>query len=108
MLSNLAYENYGLDVFSNTCLPSLEDTDNGFLYPNPILGEFNYIVFQKEATSARLRVFSINGALIKDQDVELNKGYNKLLISDLNVQSGVYFIEILSSLGREVNRFIVE
>ena len=53
-------------------------------------------------------MFSINGALIKDQDVELNKGYNKLLVSDLNVQSGVYFIEILSSLGREVNRFIVE
>ena len=73
------------------------DNDAPFLiYPNPSNGEYN-IRFKSREKIARISVYNSQGRLLKDsefKDVEF-------LRFNINYPSGVYFINVITSSGRQ-------
>ncbi len=96
--SNISITLYG--VTENTA--SAESFDNLKLniYPNPANDVLN--ITSELATIQTVSVVDLNGRTVKQ--VELNKTYSQINVSDLN--SGVYMLNIQTEEGKTVKKFV--
>ena len=77
------------------------------LYPNPTLNEL--FIKINDATYKSINVYSINGALINNIEIERVNQLNSSSIVSMNTSSlvsGIYLLEILTGNGKEALRFI--
>ena len=66
-------------------------------YPNPSTGAFQVILNDKHLVgSGILRVKDTKGAVILNRTIETKPGINILSLTDLNLEPGVYFIQIVN------------
>lgn len=78
-------------------------------YPNPVRanGFLNLVIIAPEAINCQLKMFSVNGAMIKAQTVSLQAGENKLNIPVGNLQSGVYVLQSIVPGAKGATRKIL-
>lgn len=70
-------------------------------YPNPVQKYFNLKITNYRASNARLTIIDVNGKVIREEDVRLNRGENQLNF-ELNdeVANGLYTIILRAEGGR--------
>ena len=69
-------------------------------YPNPVQKYFNLIIETKRASNATLSIYGLNGKLVSEDKVQLEKGKNELNfeLSD-QLANGLYVISLTSDTG---------
>ena len=83
------------DVINANC----SGATKGFFsaYPNPSTGAFQVILNDKHLVgSGILSVKDTKGAVILNRTIEIKPGINILILTDLNLEPGVYFIQIVN------------
>jgi len=81
--------------------PVFEFSDYFKLYPNPTEYQLNFII-EKEIEVRTFTIYNVSGQLIKT--IPIIKNTTAIDVS--NLQSGVYFINVLSDKGNFYSRFI--
>jgi hypothetical protein len=69
------------------------------LYPNPNNGDFNVTISSPVQKSAQITLFSSEGKLIQDEQVDLTFGENLFPISLESISTGIYFVHL--TIGSE-------
>lgn len=67
------------------------------LFPNPTSGESTLQFRLAEAQPCHLRLFDLNGRLIRSQDLDGYAGDNSVVLEMGNLQAGVYLVEVRSA-----------
>ena len=80
------------------------------VYPNPISNEANFSIeiFTSNETSAIIDLVDLKGNMIKEWDVKLTEGKNKITNSLDNIASGMYLLSIKSNSFIGFKRVIVK
>lgn len=73
------------------------------LYPNPVVNELNLIF--ENTLSKNISIVNAQGQVISSYQKYTEK---ELLLSHLNLASGMYFVSVLDALGSSSVKFIVE
>ena len=69
--------------------------------PNPAV---NFITIQGHPSTATLRIHALNGQLIRE---ELLTGMDRGQRIDLNLENGIYFVELISGTERATRRLVI-
>ncbi len=76
------------------------------LYPNPSAnGNVNINLNLEKASNISIAVMDINGRIVSSQEVNLGTGLNTVQLSNLN--TGLYFVEVVSDYGVSKTKIIV-
>lgn len=67
----------------------------GELYPNPAREQATIDIWMEESASLQLRVYSVSGQMVKDLKFDLDKGTNRLNIHLSDMNSGIYYINLV-------------
>jgi endoglucanase len=105
MLSKFA----GIGCTTSTGIPNLNSkTTNGNLklYPNPAEDKL-YISFNNETSTSQCSIYSVTGQLIETKN-HSTKGINIAEINISHLPSGIYFVELNNSTGKQTARFVKE
>jgi hypothetical protein len=73
------------------------------VYPNPTTDLLIVQDNSDQYESSRLRIFDIRGALYLDREFS---DYTEVSMSSLNLQKGIYLLEISSPAGRETRKIV--
>lgn len=73
------------------------------IFPNPSNGEFNLTVNSGEIKTYQLRVISISGQVVHQDQINNSQ---KQMIDITNQPSGVYFVHLISDIGTSIVRII--
>ncbi|WP_346861032.1 BACON domain-containing protein [uncultured Draconibacterium sp.] len=109
---SLTINQLGIDAKSTQVVTSQEliSFDNQLIkskmYPNPFSRELKIDLNKYKGEKVSLRIYDIQGRIIRNMDIELSEGLNSILwdAKDGNgrkVQSGMYLIQLQSDLRRE-------
>ncbi|MBN8702336.1 MAG: T9SS type A sorting domain-containing protein [Bacteroidetes bacterium] len=91
--------------FNNSFKTSMEENSLSLaVYPNPAKDELTVKTTLSEEETAVLTIYNYSGVVVKT--VTLNSAETKLAISEL--VSGIYFVELVSNEGKEVQKLIKE
>lgn len=88
----------------------VENDKNHFgmtVYPNPNTGDFTLTTELKKATDAAIKIYDISGNVVYSKSAFLPQGTRNMSM-DLNLQSGVYFIEVSAVHGAQRERLIIK
>ncbi len=64
------------------------------LAPNPTSGEFNLMIDAKVAEKFNLDIMDVTGRNVYKKDVDVVNGFNNVVVNDIKLQSGVYFVNL--------------
>ena len=79
------------------------DNNEVVLYPNPVITKLNYKLGNRTTFFGSVSVVDIYGRIIKNKKISTNEGE----ISVANLASGIYFIKITDTNGKEfINEFL--
>lgn len=96
--SNMTYIAYtGGNQPCYTAVGINENADTHFEYvlaPNPTSGEFNLMIDAKVAEKFNMDITDIAGRNVYRKDVDVVYGFNNLIVNDIKLQSGVYFVNL--------------
>ena len=103
---NVTYSTYFIDdVVIATAVPSTITIPEALAFnfgPNPAV---NYINVQGQPADALLKIHALNGQLVLEQKVNsLDRGQR----IDLNLDNGIYFVEISNGTLRSTQRLVVQ
>jgi len=78
------------------------------LAPNPTAGEFNLMIDAKVAEVFNLDITDVTGrnGLPKNMDVE--NGFNNILVNDIKLQSGVYFVNLKYKNEKITRKLVIQ
>ena len=76
------------------------------IYPNPVADAINMNVNLEESDDFQLRIIDQTGRLIRTNEITLNRGENRnqYQVSDLN--TGIYFLQLVNAEGVATQRFL--
>jgi hypothetical protein len=75
------------------------------LYPNPFSNTFSVELDVAENQTAVVKLYSINGQLMYEQDFNVTKGFNKISVAP-RVSKGVYMIYVVTNKNISINKII--
>lgn len=76
--------------------------------PNPVRGDMKLAVTARESSSATVYIAGVGGAILRQQQVQVNRGMTVFNIATSNLSKGTYLVELRMDNGeRRVMRFIV-
>lgn len=81
-----------------------ENIDNIKIYPNPLSNYPLTVKFNNSVGITRVRIYSINGR----QFSEKYTNQNMLIFDDLQLPSGIYFIQITNQEQKEMRKLVVK
>ena len=98
--------------FNYSGIVSVEMNKAGFdaitIFPNPVQFALQLKVQSSTTTNAQLSIYNLEGRLIKNRVIKLNKGINPITISDCKLDKGIYYTSLLLN-GHLINKsFIVK
>ena len=64
------------------------------IYPVPTSGNLNIVFESNSSGQIPIRILDLNGRLVFDEKRFVRNGENKVLIDDLNLENGIYFVQI--------------
>ncbi len=76
------------------------------LAPNPTSGEFYLMIDAKIAEKFNLDIMDIAGRSVYKRNVDVVNGFNNVVVNDLKLQSGVYFVN-LSYKNEKITRKLI-
>ncbi len=77
------------------------------LYPNPVKDNLQFGCILEEASSARIEIINMQGQkILMKNDLELQRGINKLDLNLDHIGSGIYLLHLITSEGLKTGRFI--
>ncbi len=79
------------------------------LYPNPVkVGEQIHLIMNVEkGETSELHFFNALGEKVSSETVILIEGRNNIILETANMEKGIYFIKLSTSMNNEVNRVVV-
>jgi hypothetical protein len=92
----------GKYVYSNTAVVTINNVVENPIQvnPNPFKNELTIKVVEQESTTASLFIIDANGKQVQSATIQLNKGENTSMLTDLDgLSSGIYFVHIITATG---------
>ena len=77
------------------------------VYPNPNAGNFTVTTDLKKASDATIKIFDISGKVVYNKFLALPQGTRNHSLN-LNLETGIYFLEVSASHGAQRERLIVK
>jgi hypothetical protein len=77
------------------------------LFPNPSTGKFNYSI-TAENGNYDLRILDVSGRSVYQKQIESKSGMLYGAINDVKLNSGIYFIELISEKGKWVKKLVIQ
>lgn len=71
---------------------------SNYIFPNPVVNNLNLFL----AENAQVSIFNMNGSMLFD--MQLNKGFNQILVDEF--PKGLYFIKIENRANKELIKFV--
>jgi PKD repeat protein len=78
------------------------------IVPNPNNGLFELNIISNTNKSYQLRLYSISGQIIMEDQINLRTGQNNKLVNLFGIEAGVYFLTILGEDGMARQNIIVQ
>lgn len=78
------------------------------LYPNPNEGIFTLELMSNQALNGLMTMVNIAGKTVKQNNVNMTRGTNKMMINASDLPSGIYFVKITTAQGEINQRVIVK
>jgi len=78
------------------------------LAPNPTSGEFYLMIDAKIAEKFNLEITDITGRNVYTRKVDVINGFNNVVVNDINLQSGVYFVNLIYKNEKITRKLIIE
>ena len=75
-----------------------------FLYPNPVKDMLNLSILSSKANNNNISIYNIKGQKIYSSDINIDKF--SLKISQLKLNSGIYYLKIQNTELNEIKRFL--
>ncbi|MCW3109628.1 MAG: hypothetical protein JWQ09_4134, partial [Segetibacter sp.] len=77
------------------------------VFPNPTSGQFSVRLNNFSGTKAEVILLSINGLLIERKTIELTGGKQKTTFNINNLNTGVYFVKVISDNGIQTEKVLL-
>lgn len=98
--------------FEKLLTSGIEDEPNDvdlILSPNPNRGAFNLNFDLKESSDVSIKVYDLNGQLVKETNLEeYRAGRNSVDLDAQELGSGFYLINVVTEEGTSVKRFVIQ
>lgn len=78
------------------------------LAPNPTSGEFYLMIDAKVAEQFNLDIIDVAGRNVYKRKVDVINGFNNVLINDIKLQSGIYFVNLNYKNEKITRKLIIE
>lgn len=106
---NGAVMSYGTLISSDmsdntTSLHNIETENKISVYPNPNQGQITISATNGDCIMSSLIVFNLTGFKV----MEINNLNKRIIDTELNLKTGIYFIKIISNKGFQIEKIIVE
>jgi len=106
---------YGNNLFvDNVNVTSFVGVEDGLdassilVYPNPNDGRFKVVVDKLPLGAANLSVIDLTGRSIFSQNVNGDGGYFTTELDLNKISSGIYYLQVQSSNGKQVKKLVIE
>lgn len=106
---------YGNNLFlDNVNVTSFVSVDGGLdassilVYPNPNDGRFKVVIEKLPLGAANLSVLDLTGRSIFAQNLNGDGGYFSTELDLNSISSGIYYLQIESSNGKQVKKLVIE
>lgn len=110
--SNMTYiANPTFPCYSNTVTAINEDHASSFEYvlaPNPTSGDFFLLINTNVSSKFNLDITDVTGRIVYRREVDVENGFNNVNIKDLNLNSGVYFVNLNYKNEKITRRLIIQ
>jgi photosystem II stability/assembly factor-like uncharacterized protein len=85
---------------------SVEETsikdEKQIVYPNPTNADFTLRYYADNNIQLNLKLISMNGSTIYEQQANVNNGLNEIIITPRNIAPGIYFVAVFDQLGKKL------
>lgn len=78
------------------------------LAPNPTSGEFNLMIDAKVAEKFNLDIMDVAGRNVYKRDVDVVNGFNNVVVNDIKLQSGIYFVNLHYKNEKITRKLIIQ
>ncbi|MBK9014122.1 MAG: T9SS type A sorting domain-containing protein [Saprospiraceae bacterium] len=77
------------------------------VFPNPTSGNASLEFMLKNQMEIAVQLLDVNGKLVRSTNREFNAGFNRYELNASNLNTGIYFLRLLSEEGQKVVRISV-
>lgn len=95
----------GLVKYSNVKIVRNEGTVDVSIYPSPVKDLLNIVISADAADKATLFITNVNGQLLQQQNLTVNKGLNKVSFNTSSLMPGAYIIKVKMQADMVVKKF---
>lgn len=78
------------------------------LAPNPASGEFYLMIDAKVAEKFNLNITDVAGRNVYQKNVDVINGFNNVMVNDIKLQSGIYFVNLSYKNEKITRKLIIE
>jgi endonuclease I len=78
------------------------------LAPNPASSEFYLLIDAKVAEKFNLNITDVAGRNVYHKNVEVVNGFNNVMVNDIKLQSGIYFVNLSYKNEKITRKLIIE
>ena len=88
-----------------------ESTPANFEYvvaPNPTNGDFNIMIEANVAEKFELDITDIAGRKVHNRYIDITNGFNNVSVTDLHLNAGVYFVNLIYKNEKSTRKLIIQ
>lgn len=78
------------------------------LAPNPTSGEFYLMIDATVAEKFTFNVTDVSGRIVYDRNVDVANGFNNIVVNDLKLTSGIYFVNLMYNNEKIIRKLIIQ
>ena len=78
------------------------------LAPNPTSGEFYLMIDATVAEKFNLDITDVSGRIVYDRSVDVADGFNNIVINDVKLKSGIYFVNLNYKNEKITRKLIIQ
>lgn len=78
------------------------------LAPNPTSGEFYLMIDATVAEKFNLDITDITGRIVYNRSVDVADGFNNIVVNDLKLKSGIYFVNLIYNNEKITRKLIIQ
>ncbi len=78
------------------------------LFPNPTDNFVNVRIVAKAAGPANLRLITLDGKMVKSEDINVTEGFNIMEMEVSDLPKGMYFVELSSEVHHSIQKLVIE
>jgi hypothetical protein len=96
-------------ILTNSSHPKLDNQESGFeFFPNPATDRINLVTSFLQENKIELRILNLYGQCIVSHTLEIHGTGSVTFPIEINLKSGIYFLELKSDNLREVKTLVVK